>query len=60
MGGTGHWPVLAGYQPAKSPGQFGSLADELISSIILGGKLPPSTARLAVPPKTNCIDTAKP
>jgi hypothetical protein len=34
LGGTGHWPVLVGYQPA---GAF-------------GGKLPPKTGQWPVPP----------
>ncbi len=52
-GGTGHWPVAAGDPPAalRAPGRHQSVRESSLPK--LGGKLPPRTARLAVPPGFN-------
>ena len=49
-GGTGHRPVAAGYQPTAhhAPGKKHVVRRLAVRK--LGGKLPPRTARLAVPP----------
>ena len=56
-GGTGRWPVGAGDPPTalRAPGRHPLVRE--ISLPKLGGKLPPRTARLAVPPGFDCIDS---
>ena len=57
QGGTGHRPVLAGYQPA-SPARSSSPNQAGLPRLRLGGKLAPRTARLAVPPRQSSIALA--
>ena len=53
LGGTGHRPVAAGDSPAApgAPGMYPLVRAPPVPE--LGGKLPPRTAKLAVPPGTN-------
>ena len=53
LGGTGHRPVAAGDSPAAlgAPGMHSSVFAMAVPK--LGGKLPPRTAKLAVPPGSN-------
>ena len=59
LGGTGHRPVWAGNLPAQCSGEATHVAVASPPPPTLGGKLPPSTARLAVPPGFHRIVPAK-
>ena len=51
LGGTGRWPVAAGDPPAALGAPATHLSVSGFDAPKLGGKLPPRTARLAVPPR---------